>query len=274
MPLVDESGRLTGLGQVIGGQPVTGAQPGPGAVSVSPDRDIQRLSVSPAGPRTPQPVLSPDRDVYPAPAVLPASGLAPYSAMVPVPLDSGMRDHDYEPGERRRAVIPRATGTVTAEMMLSNTAYELAKLRSRDRAVSGRPAPDHQRPARSPSDQEEAARRLSDGWTRVPGLAEAKRELEQLYHDTGDRRVIEAARAIGSALDARRRSDATGGPPLCKWCQAEMPVTTNMGPPREYCTDAHAMKAYRMRKRAGEQQAAAPVPVTSDPVALIAQDSS
>jgi hypothetical protein len=271
VPLVDESGRLTGLGQVIGGRQVTGAIAAvPVASSVPARRDMPGPIVPHPMPRTPQPALSPDRHVYPAPAVLPAFGLAPYSAMVRVPLDSGMRDHDWEPGERR-PVPQRAAGVITSQAMLSNTAYELAELRSRQRPADRAPRPDEQRPV-ARADQEEAALRLSDSWTRIPGLADARRELERLYHDTGDRRALEAARAIGSALGARSRADAIGGPPKCKWCEVEIPVTTNMGPPREYCSDAHAMKSYRMRKRAGEAAAAQPVSVTSDPAALIATD--
>jgi hypothetical protein len=250
------------MGQVIGGRPVTGAQPRPGAVSVSPDRDIQRLSVSQATPRTPQPALSPDRDVYPAPAVLPASGLVPYSAMVPVPLDSGMRDHDYEPGERRRAVIPRATGTVTAEMMLSNTAYELAELRSRDRAVSGRPAPDRKRPAVA-ADQDEAARHLSDAWTRVPSPEQALALLSDLRSDTGDRRAVEAARTIEAMLSARQRAQQSGEL-RCRFCHAKIERHTIKGPPPEFCSRSCESRAFRQRKREAQAAEAKPVPVTGD----------
>lgn len=189
--------------------------------------------------------------------------MTPFQAMLarPLPLDSGLRDHDWQPGEPRRAVPFRAAGVITPEAMLSNTAYELMELRRR--ANGGHLSPDHQRPPRTGGDEDEAARRLSDAWTRVPDLAAARRELEQLYHDTGDRRAIEAARAIGTALDARQRASHRGEL-TCRFCHKTIERQTITGPPPEFCSRSCESKDYRQRRRDAEAAAAKPVPPPRD----------
>jgi hypothetical protein len=269
VPLVDESGKLAGMGQLVGGRHPAADRLAPG-VSVSPAHAAESLNVSLQRPRTPQRALSPDRRAHPAPAVPPPSGPAPYSAMVPVPLDSGLRDRDWEPGEHRRMVPPRASGVITPQSALSNTAYEMAELREResDRRAA-LPASDHGPRAPHLADQDERRRSLSDGnpWTRVPDLATARRELQQLYHDTGDRRAVEASRAIEAMLSSRQRAPARTGELECKFCHKEIKRETIMGPPPEYCDRSCESRMYRQRKR--EQQAAeakvGPSPVTTDP---------
>ena len=98
--------------------------------------------------------------------------------------------------------------------------------------------------------------------TDVPSPAEAMEMLTQAWHATRDRRVLGGLRCLQAMVAARTRSEAAG-PPRCRWCEAEIIVTSKMGKTPIWCSEAHRKMAERERHRQELAAASKPVPVTS-----------